>query len=112
MDTSDVTVEILRSIRDEIRHTNERLDQTNQGLDATRSELSERLDATRSELGERLERLERRQTETEVRLATELAAVAHAVTDVRDLLRDRLDLRDDVAALDRRLTVVEQRLGG
>ncbi len=44
------------------------------------------------------DRLERRQTETEVRLATEIVGVAFAVNEVRDLLKEsRLDRdrRDD-----------------
>ncbi|MBI5477437.1 MAG: hypothetical protein HY906_01200 [Deltaproteobacteria bacterium] len=107
MDGADVTIEILKSIRDEIRRTNERLDA---GLGDLRTEIR----ATNEHLGatnERLERLERRQTESEVRLATELTAVAHAVREVRDLLADRLDLRDEVKALDRRVTDLERRAG-
>jgi hypothetical protein len=53
-----VTIEVLKGIRDELRGTNARLDTANT----------------------RLERVERRQADTEVRLATELAAVVSAVT--------------------------------
>ena len=74
----DLTTEILIQIRDEIRKTNERLDSTNERLDST----NERLDST----NERLERLEARQTETELRLATELVAVASAVRELKDAL--------------------------
>jgi hypothetical protein len=45
------------------------------------------LDELRTDLVDRTERVERRQTETEVRLATELIAVGSAIREVRDLLR-------------------------
>lgn len=57
----------------------------------------------------RLENIERRQTESKIRLASELVNVAHAITEVRDLLRDRLDDRDRIDALDRRVSVLERR---
>ena len=99
--TSDLTIEILQAIRDEVRQTNQRLEQ----LD---SNLSRRLDETNVHL----DRLDRRQTESEVRLATEVTAMVRAVDEVRDLLRDRLDLRDDVRDLDRRVSQLEHRVGG
>ena len=50
----DVTIEILKDIRDEIRSTNKRLDSTNQRLDSVQSTLTERLDAVESTLTHRL----------------------------------------------------------
>lgn len=59
--TKDLNTEILIQIRDEIRRTNERL-----------------------------QAIEKRQTESEIRLATELVAVAGAVHEVKELLaKDR-----------------------
>ena len=89
MDPTDLTIEILKDIRNAARATNDRLDLTN----------------------ERLDRLERRHTETEVRLTTELVAVAGAVREVRDLLREDRGLRDRVDDHERRLSAVEQRAG-
>ncbi len=96
MEPSDLTVEILKSIRDEVRGTNARLDQTNARLDQTNA---------------RLERLEHRQTEAEVRLATELVAVADAVREVRDTLIDSRGLRTQVDDHERRLVTLEARGG-
>jgi hypothetical protein len=90
---SDLTVEILREIRDEIRHTNERLD------------------TTRAEVNERLERLEKRQTETEVRLASGLTAVVGAVRELSDILRDDRKLRTVVSDHESRITALERRTG-
>ena len=73
------TLQVLREIRDQLRDTNARLDQTNARLDGTNQRLE------RPEGG--VEALQRRQSESEVRLATELVAVAKAVQEVRDLLR-------------------------
>lgn len=76
----DLSTRILIQIRDEIHKTNERLD-----------------------------RLERRQTEDSVRLATELVGVAKAVAEVRDLLRDnRLD-RKKIEDHERRIAKLERR---
>ena len=60
------TLTLLREIRDELKGTNVRLD---------------RVESRVGTLG-------KRQTETEVRLASELVAVTRAVGEVRDLLRD------------------------
>jgi hypothetical protein len=46
----DVTIEILKDIRTEIRSTNQRLDTTNHRLDAVESTLTHRLGAVESAL--------------------------------------------------------------
>lgn len=99
----DLTVEILREIRDEIRSTRvdlgSRIDATNQRLDAT----NQGLDAT----NERLDRLERQQISAEIHLATELVAVAGAIELVRqELVKDR-DLRGAVADHEARIRRLE-----
>jgi hypothetical protein len=100
MEPTDLTIEILKDIRDEAHKTNERINETN-----------ERLEGLRTDLVDGIERVERRQTQTEVRLATELVAVAGAVHEVRDLLREDRALRDRVDDHERRLTAVERRTG-
>jgi hypothetical protein len=79
-----LTLQVLREIR-ERKGTNTRLDRVEQRVGA----VGQRVGGV--EL--RIEGVGRRQTETEVRLAIELVAVAKAVGEVRDLLRDRLDDR-------------------
>ena len=73
--SDEVTIEILKSIRDEIRGTNARID----GLDKRLETTNERIDHLEHSTTSRLERLEKRQVETEIRLATEIVAVAGAV---------------------------------
>lgn len=47
---SDITVEILKEIRDEIRGTNQRLDTTNQRLDVVEVTMNQRLGAVEATL--------------------------------------------------------------
>ena len=101
--SASLTIAILREIRDEIRHTNERLDLTNERLDQTNG----RLDQTNG----RLERLERRQTETEVRLATEIGAVASAVNELADLFRKDRIYHAKVDEHDKRIADLERKVG-
>lgn len=57
----DITIEILKGIRDEIRGTNQRIDTTNQRLDTTIQRLdvtNERLDITIQRLDVTIERLD------------------------------------------------------
>lgn len=88
-DVPSLTLAVLREIRDEVKRTNARLDQTN----------------------ERLDRLERRQTETEVRLGTELVAVATAVRELSDLFRADRTVRAKVDEHDKRIAELEKKVG-
>jgi len=66
-----------------------------------------RLDETNT----RLDRLDRRHVEAEVLLSTELLALTGTVREVRDLLRDDRGARDRVDDHERRIGVIEGRLG-
>jgi hypothetical protein len=81
MEPTDLTIEILKDIREAARDTNTRLG-----------------------------RLERRQTETEARLSTEVVAVVGAVHEVRDLLAEDRALRSQLSDHERRLTAIENRV--
>lgn len=89
-----LTTKILVQIRDELRDTKEEVKKTNERLDQT---------------NERLGRLERRQTEDAVRLATELVGVAHLVGEVRDLLKDQKIDRRKLEDHERRIAKLEKR---
>jgi chromosome segregation ATPase len=107
MESSDLTIEILKGIRDEVRTTNVRLDTLRVDLTARIDETNARLDTTNTRLGG----LERRVTETEVRLATELVAVAGAVRELRDTFREDRAVRDRVADHEQRIAAIERRAG-
>jgi hypothetical protein len=65
-----------------------------------------------AEVTERMDRLERRQTEADLRVATELVAVAGAVREMRDAYREDRALSHRVDDHERRLSEVERRVGG
>jgi len=128
MQPTDVAVEILKSIRDEVQglraevhSTNERLEGTNERLEGTNERLEGLADEVQGlradtvqrfdETNDRLGRLERRQTESDVRQSTELMAVVGAVREVRDLLGEDLGLRARVDDHERRIAAVEARAG-
>jgi hypothetical protein len=103
-------VEVLKEIRDEARKTNVRLDQTVERLDVTVDRLDqtvERLDQTVDRLG----RVEKRQVEMEIRLATELPSVVGAIHELRDVMLEDRTLRSDVADHEMRIRRLEGRGG-
>ena len=107
IEPTDLTVQILREIRDEIRGTNKRVDETNRRIDETNRQITEtnsRLDQTRDELGKRI-------VESELRTATAITELAGAVQDVRTLLQDRLDLRDRVTRCEEEIAEIKRKLG-
>ena len=101
---------VLVEIRDEIRKTNVRVDALGDRLDARIDALSDRLDARIDGLGDRVDKLGDRLTGVEIRTATALTSVAGAVNEVRDLLRDRLDLRDRVERCEHDIADLKQRM--
>ena len=108
----NVTTELLKQIRDELREfktsTVERLDTVTARLDTT----VERLDTTVERLDttvERLDRLERRQVEAEVRVSTELVSVVAAIHELRDVVVADRSLRRTVDDHEGRLVALEKR---
>ena len=96
MANRDLTTEILIQIRDEMKAVRGE-------LTTTREQLSSRIDETNL----RLERVERAQSETEIRLATEIISVVSAVNQLKDLIVADRDLRNRVDEHDRRLAALE-----
>ncbi|MGA7120928.1 MAG: hypothetical protein WBY94_12565 [Polyangiaceae bacterium] len=93
MQPTDLTIEILEGIRDEVRTTNTSIE------------------ALRADANARFERVEHRQVETEMRLSTELVAVVGAVREVRDLLREDRVLQGRIDDHERRIAAIETRVG-
>lgn len=100
MEATDLTLAVLREIRDELK-------ETRRDLKAEIAQTNARLDQTNA----RLDHLERRHHEGEVRLATELLAVVDAVKQVQQLLATRLDVKEKVDDHERRLIRLEERTG-
>jgi hypothetical protein len=97
MESTDLTIEILKDIRTEIRATNTRIDATNARLDTT----VDRLDQTIV----RVDLLH----EGQLRLATEVVGVASAVRELSDLLREDRALKQRVDDHETRITAIERR---
>jgi chromosome segregation ATPase len=79
--TTDLTVQILKEIRDAVKQTNVRLEQTNVRLDQTREELSAELTRTREELSARIDKVE--------------GAVLELATQQRFMVKEIQDLRSE-----------------
>jgi hypothetical protein len=112
MEPTDLTIEILKDIRDGVRGTNTRIDATNARIDETNARLDARIDETNVRLDTGLAGLRKQQAQTEIRLATELVAVSTAVRDLTEVLRARDGgLRARVEDHERRLDVLEKKSG-
>ena len=98
----DLTIEILKQIRDGVVVTNERVEQTNDRLDQTIHRLDqtiERLDHLEVRLDQGVERLDAvasRFVEAELRSATALASLAGEMQTLNAHLRAQSDLRSRV----------------
>src|SRR5688572_24952525 len=88
MKPKDLTIHVLKEIRDAVVQTNARIDETNARLDETNA----RIEGTNA----RVEQLGQRMVEGELRTATAITELAGAVHGVRDLLKEQLDLRSRV----------------
>lgn len=93
MEPADVTIEILKGIRDEVKQTNARLEQTNTRIDAMRNELSHRIVAS------------------EVRTATAITDLSFTVREMTDVLRAQHDMRPRLDRCEHDITVLRQHLG-
>jgi hypothetical protein len=100
MQPIDVTIEVLQAIRDEVRGLRGDVAGTNASIEALRIDTNARLDS-----------LERRQADTEIRVSSELFALAGAFREVRDLLREDRDLRRQLDDHERRLVAIETQRG-
>jgi chromosome segregation ATPase len=95
MEPTDLTIEILQSIRDEVKQTNVRLDQTNERLNQT---------------NERLEQLARRVVESEIRTSTAIAELAGSVREMTSLLKSSIELRPRVEKCESEIAALRQRV--
>ena len=100
MEPTDLTLEVLKEIRDEGRKTNTRIDETNKRLDETNA----RLEALREDLT-------RRVVESEIRTATALTALSADVRELTSFLKQTQDLRPRVTQCEQDIAAIKQRLG-
>lgn len=103
-DVKDLTVPILRSIRDELRLLGGRVDKTNDRLDKT----NERLEKT----NERIDETNRRLAHSEIRLATQMAQLAGNINDLTQHLKQQHTLRPRVEKCERGIDKIKRRMAG
>ena len=111
MQPSHPTIEILKGIRDEVRSTNSRIDETNTRRDTMREDLSGRIEAMREELSGRIEGLSTRIVESEIRTSTAITDLAGTMREMTSVLRVQHDLRPRVERCERDIDDLRRRLG-
>lgn len=97
----DLTVPILRSIRDELRLLGARVDKTN-----------DRLETVNTTLGERIDETNRRLAQSEIRLSTQMAQLAGNISDLTDHLKKQHTLRPRVEKCEREIDKIKKRMAG
>ena len=106
--SEDPQVELLRAIWTEMKALNSRVGETNERLDAVRTELKDEL----AQVKQGVDMLGRRMVESEVRLATATTQLAADVQTLSGLVRDwREEHRSDRAELRDRVARLEQHTG-
>ena len=93
MEPTDLTLEVLNGIRQELRET--------------RDALGSRLDGT----NERLEDVSRRVVESEIRTSTAIADLAGTVREMTSVLRAANDLRPRVERCEHDIADIKRRVG-
>jgi len=107
MEPTDLTLQVLISIRDQIQGTNERLDRTNERVDTLRNELSWRLDAT----NDRIDVTNQRLVESEIRVSTAITELSGNVRDMTLALRTSHDLRPRLDRCEQDIADLKRRVG-
>ena len=107
MNPTDITIEILKGIRDEVKQTNTRID----SLHDEAKETNTRLESLRDEVSHRMKDLSQRIVASEVRTATAVADLSYTVREMTDVLRTQHDLRPRVDRCEHDITALKQRVG-
>ncbi|HVT02659.1 MAG TPA: hypothetical protein VHL58_04700 [Thermoanaerobaculia bacterium] len=127
MRMKDEMLEVLKEIRDEAKQTNHRLESLEGRVETTNSRLEslegrvqfvekrlsagfEGLTGRLDSYVERLDIITRRQTDSELRLASEVLSLADVTREVRDLLSNKLDDHQQVTEHEHRIRALEDRI--
>jgi predicted nuclease with TOPRIM domain len=109
MAEDDLTVHILRELREELRATREEGRETARRLDQHIESTNERFDRVDFRFGELREHVDQRILESEVRLATRIVEQTAATRDLYDLLNGSLQLRDRVERCEHDIAELKER---
>ena len=107
MEPADITVEILKGIRDEVREFRKDVNERFKEVDGRFKDMRDRF----RDNEEPLERLHRRQIDDGTRLATEAIALRSVLETIRDELRDQRPNRSRLDDLEHRVEALENRTG-
>jgi len=110
MEPENLTLAVLKEIRDEGKKTNVRLDETNARLDQLRGETGARINETNVRLDQLRDELARRIVESEMRTATAITALAGNVGELVTFLKADRDLRPRVEQCEKDIASLKTRL--
>jgi len=111
MEPTDITIEILRGIRDEVKQTNSRLDAMREELSGRIDSTNTRIDSTNTRLDSLRDELSHRIVASEVRTATAISDLTYATREMTDVLRAQHDLRPRVDRCEHDISALKQHLG-
>ena len=106
MEPENLTLEVLKQIRDDGKRNGERIDETNSRLNETNARINEtnvRLGSLRDDLGRRI-------VESELRTATAITELSGSVRDLITVIKDDRDLRGRMERAERDIAALKQRL--
>jgi chromosome segregation ATPase len=108
MEPTDLTIEILTGIRQELRDSRDSL---RQELRDTRESLGSRIDSTNERLDTLREELSRRIVDSEIRTSTAIADLTGTVREMTSVLRAANDLRPRVERCEHDIADIKRRVG-
>ena len=106
MEPENLTLHVLKEIRDESKKTNERIGETNERI----SETNGRLNETNVRLEQLRDELSRRIVESEMRTATAITALAGNVGELVTFLKQDRDLRPRLEQCEKDIVSLKSRL--
>jgi hypothetical protein len=99
MEPENLTLEVLKQIRDDGKRNGERIDETNARLNETNA----RLESLRDDLGRRI-------VESESRTATAITELSGSVRDLITVIKEDRDLRGRMERAEKDIASLKQRL--
>jgi hypothetical protein len=110
VEPTDVTIDILKDIRQEMRETKEEIRATRTYLRADIHELREELSHRIDETNKRVDETNTRLVHSEIRLATAVTDLAGTVREMRDEFRAARELGPRVERCEREIADIKRRL--
>jgi hypothetical protein len=99
MEPENLTLEVLKQIRDDGKRNGERIDETNARLNET----NVRLESLRDDLGRRI-------VESELRTATAITELSGSVRELISVIKEDRDLRGRMERAEKDIASLKQRL--